>query len=78
MLKPLQTNKYIVLLSGDKDSFVVILDISFYKVKIDRLINHGVSKGVYVIEENGNTLTELKPLKIVSIGLLRNMKNIRK
>ena len=63
MLKPLQTNKDIVLLSGDKDSFVVILDISFYKGKIDRLINHGVSKGVYVIEENGNTLTELKPLK---------------
>ena len=60
MLKPLQTNKDIVLLSGDKDSSVVILDISCYKEKINRSINDGVSKGVYVIEENDNTLTELK------------------
>ena len=52
MLKPLQTNKNIVLLSGDKDSSVVILDISFYKEKIDRLINDNISKGIYVIEEN--------------------------
>ena len=28
--------------------------------KINRLINDGISKGVYVIEENDNTLTELK------------------
>ena len=31
-----------------------------YKEKINRLINDGISKGVYVIEENDNTLTELK------------------
>ena len=60
LLKPLQTNKDIALLSGDKDSSVVILDISCYKEKINRLINDGISKGVYVIEENDNTLTELK------------------
>ena len=28
--------------------------------KINRLINEGISKGVYVIEENDNTLTQLK------------------
>ena len=60
MLKSLQRNKDIALLSGDKDSFVVILDKACYKEKINRLINGGVSKGVYVIEENDNTLAELK------------------
>ena len=54
MLKPLQTNKDIGSLSGDKDSSVVILDISCYKEKTNRLIPDGISKGVYVIEENDN------------------------
>ena len=70
MLKPLQRNKDIVLLSGDKDSSVailgkssvVILDQVSYKEKINRLINDGISKGVYVIEENDNTLAGLKSL----------------
>ena len=60
MLKPLKTNKDIVLLSGDKDSSVVILDTACYKEKINGLINDGISKGAYVIEENDNTLAELK------------------
>ena len=34
-----------------------------YKEKITRLINDGISKGVYVIEENDNTLMELKSLQ---------------
>ena len=60
MLKPLKTNKDIVLLSGDKDSSVVILDTACYKAKINRLINDGITKGVYVIEEDDNILTKLK------------------
>ena len=60
LLKPLQRNKDIVLLSGDKDSSVVVLDKACYNEKINRLINDDISKGVYVIEENGKTLTELK------------------
>ena len=56
LLKPLQRNRDIVLLSGDKDSSAVILDKKCYKEKINRFI----SKGVYVIEENENTLAELK------------------
>ena len=55
MLKALQTNKDIVLLSGDKDSAVVILDTACYKEKINRSLNDCISKGVYVIEKNGNT-----------------------
>ena len=68
MLKPLQRNQDIVLLSGDKDSSaailgkssVEILDQASYKEKINRLINDGISKGVCVIEENDNTLAGLK------------------
>ena len=60
MLKPLKTNKDIFLLSGHKDSSVVILDTACYKEKINRLIIDGISKGVDVIEENEDTLTELK------------------
>ena len=68
MLKPLKRNKDIVLLTGDKDSSVAVLDKSSvvildqvsYKEKINRLINDGISKGVYVIEENDNTLAGLK------------------
>ena len=36
------------------------MDKACYNDKINRLINDGISKGVYVIEENDNTLTELK------------------
>ena len=60
MLKPLQRNKDIVLLSGDKDSFVVILDKVGYIKRINGLINDGISKADYVTEENDNTLAELK------------------
>ena len=38
LLKPLQTNKDIALLSGDKDSSVVILDISCYSEKVNKLM----------------------------------------
>ena len=54
MLKLLQRNKDLVLLSGNKDSSLVILDNTPYKEKINRLINDGISKGVHVIEENDN------------------------
>ena len=53
-MKPLKTNKDIVLLSGHKDSSVVILDTACYKEKVNRLINDGISKGLCVIEENDN------------------------
>ena len=68
VLKPLKRNKDIVLLSGDKESSVAILDKSSvsilvkasYKEKINRLVNDGISKGIYVIEGNDNTLAGLK------------------
>ena len=36
------------------------MDKAWYNEQINRLINDGISKGVHVIEENDNTLTELK------------------
>ena len=75
LLKPLQRNKDIVLLFGDKDSSVVILDKACYNEKINRLINDGISKGVYVIEENDNTLTELKSFQNF---IYRNFKKHKK
>ena len=75
MLKALQTNKDIVLLSGDKDSAVVILDTACYEEKINRSLNDCISKGVYVIEKNGNTLTELKSFQNF---IYRNFKKHKK
>ena len=60
MLKFLQRNKDIASLSGNKDSSAVILDKAPCKENINRLINDGISKVVYVIEENDNILAELK------------------
>ena len=60
LLRPLQIDKDIVLPSGHRDFSVVILDITCCKEKINRLINDVINKGVYVIEENGNAITELK------------------
>ena len=54
LLKLLKANKDVALRS------VVILNTAFYKEKINRFIDGGISKGVYVIEKNDNTLTELK------------------
>ena len=44
MLKFLQRKKDIALLSGNKDSSVVILDKAPCKKNINRLINDGISK----------------------------------
>ena len=53
LLKPLQRNKDIALLSGNKDLSVVILDIACYKQKVNILIDDSISNGVYFIEKNG-------------------------
>ena len=66
MLKPLQRNKDILLLSGKKDEYdrwisVEIFDKAPYKEKINRWINDdGISQGVYFIKVNDNTLEEWK------------------
>ena len=73
LLNSLQRSKGIVLLSGDKDSSVLILYKACYKEK-NRLINDGISKGVYVIEENDNTAE----LKLFQNFIYRNFKKHEK
>ena len=51
------------------------MDKACYNEKINRLINDGISKGVYVIEENDNTLTELKSFQNF---ICRNFKKYEK
>ena len=60
LYKGINPNKSIALFSSDKDSPLVILDPVCYTEKINRLINDGISKGVYFIEEKENTLIDLK------------------
>ena len=58
-LKQLRENKDIVILNGDKDSSVVIMNKLDYTNKINNMINEGILKGTYV-ETNDNTLKDLK------------------
>ena len=51
LFKPSQKIKDIILLSGDKDSSVVILNKVSDKEKINRSIYDGISKQVYIIKK---------------------------
>ena len=58
-LKDLIRNKDIVILKGDKDSSIVIMNKSDYINKLEEMITEGIEKGVYEISED-NTLQDLK------------------
>ena len=47
-LKPITNNKNIVVLSGDKNSIVVIMDKTDYVNKVRSLIQEGIEGGKYV------------------------------
>ena len=51
-LHALRTNREIVILSGDKDSCVVILNREDYVRKVDDLLEEGISDGVYELTED--------------------------
>ena len=57
-LKRLIKNEDIVIIPGDKDSCVVIMNKSDYVQKLQQMINDGIEKGVYAESEN-NTIVEL-------------------
>ena len=46
-LRHLIQNNFIVLLAGDKDSLVVVMNKNDYILKVDNMINEGIQKGKY-------------------------------
>ena len=54
------------------------MDKWLYKEKNNRIINDGISKGVYVVKENDNTLAELKSLQIFIYRNLKKHENYKK
>lgn len=46
-LKELIKNDDVVIVSGDKNSCVLVMDKTDYVTKLEEMINEGISKGVY-------------------------------
>ena len=59
LLNRLRKKENIVVLSDDKESFMVILNKTDYVNKVNAMINEGISKGKYV-ETVDNTNKDLK------------------
>ena len=57
--KSLRDNKNIVILSGDKDSSIVIMNKIDYDKKVEQMINEGIEQGKYE-ESEDNILKELE------------------
>jgi len=61
----------VVIVSGHKDSCVLVMDKTDYVTKLEEMINEGISKGVYT-PTTDNTLKDLKTFRDF---LYRNFKN---
>ena len=61
-LRNLIENKYLVVVSGDKDSCVVILKRSDYDKEFQSMIDEGTTNGTYA-PTTDSTLTDLKKFK---------------
>ena len=70
-IKLIQDNKDIVILSGNKDSSIVIMNEKDYNRKIDDMINEGIQQGKYK-ETDDNILIELESFQSF---LYRHFKN---
>ena len=69
-LRHLRNNKDIVLLSGDKDSSVVVMNKVDYVEKVNGRINEGIQRGKYEM----TTGTTYKDLEKFQSFLYRNLK----
>ena len=69
--KQLRENENIVLLSGDKDTSITIMNKTDYQNKVQKMINDGISKGMYVHTED----TIIKDLSSFQSFLLRHFKD---
>ena len=62
-----KSNNNGVILPGDKDSSVTIINTSDYTKKVESILQHGVSEGKYVKTED-NILKELKNVQSFVYG----------
>ena len=62
VLQKLATDPDLVVLSGDKDSSVVIMQRADYVNKLETMIEEGIANGKYVVTED-NTLKDLNLFK---------------
>ena len=69
--KQLRENENIVLLSGDKDTRITIMNKTDYQNKVQKMINDGISEGKYVHTED----TIIKDLSSFQSFLLRHFKD---
>ena len=60
--KSLRDNKNIIILSGDKDSSIVIMNKKDYNKKVEEMINEGIEQGKYEETEH-NILKELESVQ---------------
>ena len=73
-LKKLIRDDNLAIISGDKDSSVIVMDKKDYINKMETMINLGIEKGVYVEAEDST----LKDLKRFQDFLYRNFKKYEK
>ena len=77
-LKNIINKDKLAIVSGDKDSCVVIMTREDYNDMLEVMLNDGISKSIYARTEN-TTLRDLKLLKIFYIEILKmNMINMKK
>ena len=70
-LKNMINNDKLAIVSGDKDSCVVILTREDYNDKLETMLNDGISKGIYAHTED----TTLRDLTLFQDFLRRNFKD---
>ena len=70
-LKNMINNDKLAIVSGDKDSCVVIMTREDYNDKLEAMLNDGISKGIYAPTEDKT----LRDLKLLQHFLCRNFKD---
>ena len=70
-LKNMINNDKLAVVSGDQDSYVVIMTREDYNKKLEAMLNDGINKGIYVPTVD----TTLRDLKLFQDFLRRNFKD---
>ena len=66
--------KDVVVMKGDEDSSVVILNKTDYIEKLENMVKEGIDKGTYTLTED-NTIKDLKNFKQFLNEISKNMIN---